>query len=211
MNRRAKLPDAQAPGAWDPSCRHTYCAEKADNHTLHSSPLTAPSLAPPSSTTVTHCAKSASILNSLPGKLQLQDPSTSCRAWTGPIFGQGGPHRPASPDMFESSDYLPLDLEHPRQAAFFVCVEFRDSATAKKYVANVKLNGLELSAPADDSLTSKLSWCLRNTTTAKMMKKGGDDIVASMKKSRKHFGAMGRTDPKQKQNDDTRQWNRQGL
>ncbi|EXA46063.1 hypothetical protein FOQG_05996 [Fusarium oxysporum f. sp. raphani 54005] len=58
--------------------------------------------------------------------------------------------------MFESNDYLRFDLEHPRQAAFvrvsvednlaktgtafkFACVEFRDSTSAKKYVANIKL------------------------------------------------------------------------
>ncbi|EXM22214.1 hypothetical protein RAB80_003500 [Fusarium oxysporum f. sp. vasinfectum] len=58
--------------------------------------------------------------------------------------------------MFESNDYLHFELEHPRQAAFvrvsvednlaktgtafkFACVEFRDSTSAKKYVANIKL------------------------------------------------------------------------
>ncbi|SCO77148.1 uncharacterized protein FRV6_01360 [Fusarium oxysporum] len=72
------------------------------------------------------------------------------------LKGQGGPYRPVSPDMFESNDYLRFDLEHPRQAAFvrvsvednlaktgtafkFACVEFRDSTSAKKYVANIKL------------------------------------------------------------------------
>lgn len=38
------------------------------------------------------------------------------------------------------------------------------------------------------------------------MQKGVDDIVASMKKGRERFDAMGRTDPKQKQIDNTRQW-----
>ncbi|KAF5672402.1 hypothetical protein FDENT_10592 [Fusarium denticulatum] len=64
--------------------------------------------------------------------------------------------------MLESSDYLRFDLEHPRQAAFvrlfveddlastgtafkFKFVDFRDSTAAKKYVANVKPDGLEQS------------------------------------------------------------------
>ncbi|KAF4501523.1 hypothetical protein FAGAP_2244 [Fusarium agapanthi] len=221
MARRAKIPDAQGPDAWDPSCRYTYWEEKAGNRTLHTSLLTSPS-----STTVTYRAESASLLDLLPGKLQLQDSSASRRAWTVPIFGQGSPHRRANPDMFESNDYLRFDLEHPKQTACvrvsvendlantgtafkFTCVEFQGSAAAKKYVANVKLKGLELSTTADDSLTSKMSWCLR-IQQHEMMQKGGYDIAASMKKGREHFGAMGRTDPKQKQNDNTRQWNRQG-
>ncbi|KAF5614258.1 uncharacterized protein FSUBG_138 [Fusarium subglutinans] len=126
--------------------------------------------------------------------------------------------------MFECNDYLHFDLEHPRQAAClqvsveddlanngtafkFTCVEFRGSAAAKKYVANVKLKSLELSTTTEDSLTSK-SWCL-GIPQYKMMQKGGDDIAGNMKKGGEHFGAMGRTDPKQKQNDNTRQWNRQ--
>ncbi|EWG49854.1 hypothetical protein FVEG_16541 [Fusarium verticillioides 7600] len=81
MNRRAKLPDVRGLGTWDPSCRHTYCEEKAGNHTNRalSSPL----------------------------KKQV------CR-----LKGQEGPHRLASPDMFESNDYLRFSLEHPRQTAF---------------------------------------------------------------------------------------------
>ncbi|KAF5682388.1 hypothetical protein FCIRC_5031 [Fusarium circinatum] len=126
--------------------------------------------------------------------------------------------------MSECNDYLHFDLEYPRQAAClqvsveddldnngtafeFTCVEFRGSAAAKKYVANVKLKSLELSTTTEDSLTSK-SWCL-GIPQYKMMQKGGDDIAGNMKKGGEHFGAMGRTDPKQKQNDNTRQWNRQ--
>lgn len=94
------------------------------------------------------------------------------------LKGQGGPSWPVSPDMFKSNDYLSVDLEHPRKAALvrvfvehalastgtafkFDCVDFRDSAVARKYVANIKLNCIELSIPADDYLTSHLSWCLR--------------------------------------------------
>ncbi|KAF5242998.1 hypothetical protein FANTH_8403 [Fusarium anthophilum] len=173
MNRRAKIPDAKGPGAWDPSYRHTYCAEKAGYYTLHTSLLTSPSSTPPPSTTVTHRAESAYLLDLLPEKLQLQDSSASHRAWAVPIFGtkkaswtlpfllekqvwhlkgQGSPHRPANPDMFECNDYLRFDLEHPRQAARlqvsvaddlanngtafkFTCVEFRRSAAAKKWRA----------------------------------------------------------------------------
>ncbi|KAG5752472.1 hypothetical protein H9Q70_004906 [Fusarium xylarioides] len=82
------------------------------------------------------------------------------------LKGQEGPHRLASPDMFENNDYLRFDLEHPRQAAFvrvfveddltnpgtafkFNFVDFGDSTAAGKYVANVQPNGLEQSTPSD--------------------------------------------------------------
>ncbi|KAL9568690.1 hypothetical protein ACKAV7_007164 [Fusarium commune] len=124
------------------------------------------------------------------------------------VKDQGGPRRLVSPDMFKSNDYLRFDLEHPRQAAFvrvsveddlaktgtefkFACVGFRDSTSAKKYVASIKLN-VEL-VPTKYNSREK-------------MQKGVDDIVASMKKGRERFDAMGRTDPKQKQIDNTRQW-----
>ncbi|CCT69007.1 uncharacterized protein FFB20_07172 [Fusarium fujikuroi] len=87
------------------------------------------------------------------------------------LKGQGGPSWPVSPDMFESNDYLSVDLEHPRKAALvrvfveddlastgtafkFACVGFRDSAAAK--------NAYEYNG--------------------RMMQEGGDDIVASMTK-----------------------------
>ncbi|KAF5567474.1 hypothetical protein FPHYL_3265 [Fusarium phyllophilum] len=135
MKRRAKLPGAQGLGAWDPSCRHTYCEEKADNHTLHTSPSTAPSSEPPPSTTVTHCAKSASLLDSLRGKLHLQDLSASRRPWTGPIHGLEHPRQAAFVRVFVEDD-----LTNPGTAFKFNFVDFGDSTATKKYVANVRPN-----------------------------------------------------------------------
>ncbi|KAF5581333.1 hypothetical protein FPCIR_10207 [Fusarium pseudocircinatum] len=185
------LPDAHGLGALDPSCRHAYCAGKAGNHTLHTSSLTAPEFI---ATSLNHShplcqecfspgftTRKATLARPFGQPSALGRPYSSNSALSFPLKkqvcrlkGQEGPHRLASPDMFESNDSLRFDLEHPRQAAFvrvfveddlartgtafkFNIVDFWDSIAAKKYVANVKPNGLEQSTPADGSLTSKLS------------------------------------------------------
>ncbi|KAF5634566.1 hypothetical protein F52700_5759 [Fusarium sp. NRRL 52700] len=106
-------------------------------------------------------------------------------------------HRAESADLLncpENCSYKTLRLATGLGQALFSNLVFPPEKAASK--AKEVPIGLRARTCSKEMIICTSTWSILDSQPfCNMMQNGGDDIVASMNKSREHFGAMGRTDP----------------